>query len=287
MKKGFTLAELIIVCFIIVIIFILITPTFIKKSNKFEFRMLGSASSVAGPNTILNTIVADALSQFADELEKADDVMSAVDDIIRKTIKKHKRIIFNGNNYSEEWVEEAKNRGLLNLKSTPEAIPYLIDKKNIELFTKHNVYNEAELEARCEILLEIYGKTIRIEALTLIDMIKKDILSAVSAYTESLSNSALSKKSFVKSINTTFEETLVVKLSNLNNDLYNATQKIESAVYGASQFDGNVIAQANYYHDNVLAAMEEARKIIDELEEHTSREFWPYPTYTDLLFSVN
>ena len=255
--------------------------------NKFEFRMLGSSSSVAGPNTIINTIVADVLCQFADELEKTDNVETAVYDLIRKTIKEHKRIIFNGNNYSSEWVEEAKNRGLLNLKSTPEAIPYLIDKKNIDLFTRHNVYSEAELEARCEILLEIYGKTIRIEALTLVDMIKKDILSSVSAYTQSLSDSALSKKSLIKSINTDFEESMVLKLSGLNSDLYAATKEIEKAIAGASGFDGNVIAQANYYHDEVLAAMEKARKIIDELEEYTSREFWPYPTYTDLLFSVN
>jgi len=255
--------------------------------NKFEFRMLGSANSVAGPNTVLNSIVAEALCQFADKLENADDVDNAVNELIRDTIKKHKRIIFNGNNYSIEWVKEAQNRGLLNLKSTPEAIPYLIDKKNIDLFTKHNVYSEAELEARCEILLEIYAKTIRIEALTLVDMIKKDILPSVSAYVERLSDVALSKKSFISSINTKFEEETVKKLSDLNTQLYELTGKIEKSVSGASKHDDNVISLSRYYHDKVLASMEKGRKIIDELEEYTAREFWPYPTYTDLLFSVN
>ncbi len=255
--------------------------------NKFEFRMLGSANSVAGPNTVFNTIVAEALSQFADELEGAEDVKSATDELIRKTIKKHKRIIFSGNNYAEEWVEEAKNRGLLNLKSTPEAIPYLIDKKNIDLFTKHSVYNEAELEARCEILLEIYSKTVNIEALTMVDMIRKDIIPAVSAYTEDISNAALSKKSFVKTIDTTVEETLVTKLSDLNAKLYTAALDIDTAIAGATEFDGNVVAQSQYYRNKVFAAMADARIIVDELEANTSREYWPYPTYADLLFSVN
>jgi len=255
--------------------------------NKFEFRMLGSASSVAGPNTVLNTIVAEALCQFADEIEKVENPKSAIDEIIRKTIKKHKRIIFNGNNYSREWVEEAKNRGLLNLRSTPEAIPYLIDKKNIDMFTKHGVYSEAELEARCEILLETYVKTVRIEALTMIDMIKKDIIPSVSAYTESLSNSALSKKSFISGIDTSLEENIVVKLSTLNASLFKATNAINQAIEGAKEHDGNAIIQSKYYRENVFTAMEEARKIVDELEENTSRDFWPYPTYTDLLFSVN
>ena len=255
--------------------------------NKFEFRMLGSANSVAGPNTVLNTIVAEALCQFADELEKADDVKSAMNALIRDTIKKHKRIIFSGNNYSEEWVKEAEKRGLLNLKSTPEAIPYLIDKKNIELFTKHAVYNEAELEARCEILLETYVKTVNIEALTMVDMIKKDIIPAVSAYTEDISNAALSKKAFVKSIDTSLEESLVLKLSELNSKLYRATEKIENAINNSSEFEGNIMGLSKYYREKVFEAMCDAREIVDELEINTSREYWPYPTYADLLFSVN
>lgn len=255
--------------------------------NKFEFRMLGSANSVAGPNTILNTIVAEALCQFADELENADDVKKAIDDIIRKTIKKHKRIIFSGNNYSEEWVKEAEKRGLLNIASTPEAIPYLIDKKNIELFTKHAVYNEAELEARCEILLETYVKTVNIEALTMVDMIKKDIIPAVSSYTEEISNTALAKKAFVKSIDTKMEENLVIKLSKLNAELYDSAGAIEKAIIDSSKFDGNVVGLSHFYREKVLDAMNKARAIVDELEVNTSREYWPYPTYADLLFSVN
>jgi len=255
--------------------------------NKFEFRMLGSANSVAGPNTVFNTIVAEALCQFADELEKADDVNLAVDELIRKTIKKHKRIIFSGNNYSEEWVKEAKERGLLNISSTPEAIPYLIDKKNIDLFTKHAVYNEAELEARCEILLETYVKTVNIEALTMVDMIKKDIIPAVSGYTEEISNAALAKKAFVKSVNTKMEENLVILLSELNSKLYEASEKIEKAIADSSEFEGNIMGLSRYYRESVLEAMNNARIIIDELEVNTSREYWPYPTYADLLFSVN
>ena len=255
--------------------------------NKFEFRMLGSANSVAGPNTVFNTIVAEALCQFADELENADDVKDAIDDLIRKTIKKHKRIIFSGNNYSEEWVKEAEKRGLLNISSTPEAIPYLIDKKNIALFTKHAVYNEAELEARCEILLETYVKTVNIEALTMVDMIKKDIIPAVSSYTEEISNTALAKKAFVKSINTKMEENLVIKLSGLNAELYDAAQNIEKAISDSSEFEGNVIGLSRFYREKVLDAMNKARAIVDELEVNTSREYWPYPTYADLLFSVN
>lgn len=255
--------------------------------NKFEFRMLGSANSVAGPNTVFNTIVAEALCQFADEMEKADDVKEAIDDLIRKTIKKHKRIIFSGNNYSEEWVKEAEKRGLLNISSTPEAIPYLIDKKNIALFTKHAVYNEAELEARCEILLETYVKTVNIEALTMVDMIKKDIIPAVSSYTEEISNAALAKKAFVKSINTKMEENLVIKLSGLNAELYDAAQNIEKAISDSSEFEGNVVGLSRFYREKVLDAMNKARAIVDELEVNTSREYWPYPTYADLLFSVN
>ena len=255
--------------------------------NKFEFRMLGSANSVAGPNTVFNTIVAEALCQFADELENADDVKKAIDDIIRKTIKKHKRIIFSGNNYREEWVKEAEKRGLLNIASTPEAIPYLIDKKNIELFTKHAVYNEAELEARCEILLETYAKTVNIEALTMVDMIKKDIIPAVSSYTEEISNAALAKKAFVKSIDTKMEENLVIKLSKLNAELYDAAGAIEKAISDSSKFDGNVVGLSRFYREKVLEAMNKARVIVDELEVNTSREYWPYPTYADLLFSVN
>ncbi len=255
--------------------------------NKFEFRMLGSANSVAGPNTVFNTIVAEALCQFADEMEKADDVKEAIDDLIRKTIKKHKRIIFSGNNYSEEWVKEAEKRGLLNISSTPEAIPYLIDKKNIALFTKHAVYNEAELEARCEILLETYVKTVNIEALTMVDMIKKDIIPAVSSYTEEISNAALAKKAFVKSINTKMEENLVIKLSGLNAELYDAAQNIEKAISDSSEFEGNVVGLSRFYREKVLDTMNKARAIVDELEVNTSREYWPYPTYADLLFSVN
>ncbi len=255
--------------------------------NKFEFRMLGSASSVAGPNTILNTIVAEELSIFADEIEASDDKKKAIDALIRRTIKNHKRIIFNGNNYTDEWIEEADRRGLLNIGSTPEAIPYLIDKKNIDLFTKHKVYSEAELEARCEILLETYVKTIKIEARTMIDMIKKDIIPSVSAYTESVSKAALSKKKLIASIDISLEENMVAKLSMLNSKLCDATAAIEDAIANSAEFKGNIMGMSLYYKENVFAAMNNARAIVDELEVNTARKYWPYPTYSDLLFGVN
>ena len=262
------------------------TSPFAFTGNKFEFRMVGSTLSVAGPNTVLNTIVAEELRKFADELENSNDFEKDVSRIIQKTIAEHKRIIFNGNNYSEEWVEEAKRRGLSNYASTPEAIPHMLDKKNVDVFIAHGVYSEAELKSRCEIYLENYVKTIHIEALTMSEMIRKDILPAVSEYVGMLSDSAYSKKSVIPGVDMTFEEKIITKLSKLNGDLYKAVEKLDKAVVDADNKKGGIEHIAMYYRKSVFKAMTKARKIADELEVNTSSEYWPYPTYGDLLFSV-
>ncbi len=263
------------------------TSPFAFTGNKFEFRMLGSTFSVAGPNTMLNTIVAEELRKFADELEKSDDFQKALSKLIRNTIKKHKRIIFNGNNYSEEWVKEAERRGLSNLKSTPEAIPHLLDKKNIDVLTRHGVYNRTELESRCEILLENYSKTINIEALTMVDMIRKDIIPAISRYCEALADSANSRKAFVPSANVGVEMKLIEKLSVLNSDLYDAAEELAVSVEDARKLKSNIEKCAVYFREVVVEAMNKARAIIDEMELNTSSEYWPYPSYGELLFSIS
>ncbi len=263
------------------------TSPFAFTGNKFEFRMVGSTLSVAGPNTVLNTIVAESLKQFADELEASDDFEKSLARLIQKTIKKHKRIIFNGNNYSDEWVCEAKRRGLSNYCSTPEAIPHMLDKKNIDVFTAHGVYSEAELRSRYEIYLENYAKTINIEARTMSDIIKKDILPAVSKYVNSLSEAALAKKSLISTVDTTVEEALVSKLSSLNAQLYAEVGKLDIALSEAGEHKADFEEFAMYYRKEVLSLMEKAREIVDELELNTARDFWPYPTYGELLFAMD
>ena len=262
------------------------TSPFAFTGNKFEFRMLGSALNIACPNIMLNTIVAEELRQFVDELEKADDFDSAVMELIKKTIKEHKRIIFNGNNYADEWVEEAARRGLLNLKTLPEAMKQYVAKKNIDLFEKHNIYTEKETLARCEIQLENYSKVINIEALTMLDMAKQDILPAVSAYVRELTETALAKKSLSSSITTKVEEDLVNDLSQKLQCFSNKIEELENALIGAADYEGDAQKCAEYYCNEVFAKMNELRAIGDDMETETASDFWPYPTYGDLLFSV-
>jgi len=263
------------------------TSPFAFTGNKFEFRMLGSSFSVAGPNTMINTIVAEELRKFADELEACENFSKSLDELIRKTIRKHKRIIFNGNNYSPEWVEEAAARGLSNLESTPEAIPHLLDEKNVEVLTRHGVYNRSELESRCEILLENYSKTINIEALTMVDMVRKDIIPAVSRYCDSLASSANSRKMFIPSADISVEEKLIKKLSALNAELYEANEALANSIEGASGLKSDVRKCSVYFRESVFEAMNKARVIIDEIELNTAAEYWPYPSYGELLFSIS
>ncbi len=261
------------------------TSPFAFTGNKFEFRMLGSTVSIACPNIMLNTIIADALCVFADELEKADDFNSKLTEVIKDTIKDHGRIIFNGNNYSEEWVEEAKKRGLLNLRSTADALPYYISDANIALFEKYNVLTKTEVHSRYEIQLENYCKQLHIEALTMVDMIKKDILPAACSYMKDISKEAINKKQLCADICCELEETLLKKLSSLTSDLYKKMLVLEETVVPEKEFK-DVLEQAKYYRNTVFAEMEATRIIADEIESLVGAKYWPYPTYGDLLFSV-
>ena len=262
------------------------TSPFAFTGNKFEFRMLGSALNIACPNIMLNTIVAEELKEFADELEKADDFDTAVKALIKKTIKEHKRIIFNGNNYADEWVVEAEKRGLLNLKTLPEAMSHYISQKNIDLFAKNNVYTEKETRARYEIQLDNYAKVINIEALTMLDMAKKDILPAVSAYVKDLTDTALSKKALSADITTEVETNLVSDLSQKLLCFSKKIEELENALIGASEYEGDAQKYAEYYCNEVFVKMQELRAIGDDMETETASDYWPYPTYGDLLFSV-
>ena len=262
------------------------TSPFAFTGNKFEFRMLGSAFSISGPNIVLNTIVAEELEQFADTIEKAADKDAAIKALIKETITAHKRIIFNGDGYTDAWVEEAKMRGLLNLKSTPEAIPCLLAKKNIELFTKHNIFTEAEIHARTEILLENYAKTIRIEGLCLAEMIAKDLLPSASAAASDLAATIANKKMAGLDVEGTYELETIKKISALSTSLCQKVAGLEKALAAAAAVEGGEEI-ANYYHENVFAPMLDIRAAADELEPMISEKYLTYPTYGQLLFGVN
>ena len=261
------------------------TSPFAFTGNKFEFRMLGSSASISCANTVLNTSVAEELKQFADELEGKEDFENALHELIKRTIKEHKRIIFNGDGYDESWVKEAEKRGLLNLKTTPDALKHLLDKKNVDLFTSHGVYTTTELEARHEVLLENYVKIVNIEALTMLDMAHKDILPAMSAYSKELADAALDKKKLSEEIDTTYETETVKVLGNLLGNTYSNVKKLESDLYTAKSITSSV-ELADYYKDFILADMSALRASADEMETMASSEKWPYPSYGDLLFGV-
>ena len=258
------------------------TSPFAFTGNRFEFRMAGSSQSIATPNTVLNTAVAEELRLFAEELEAAENFTSTLHDLIKKTIAEHKRILFNGNGYDDSWIAEAKRRGLSNLKTTPEALSHLLDEKNVALFTTHNVFSELEMKSRYEINLENYCKTLNIEALTMIDMARHDIFPAVSAYASQLAANAAAKGAFTSC---TAEKKLIDKISALTDSFYNNLEALEAAVAGADQYTDSKEA-AFYYKDTVLAAMEALRNNADALEQLTAADFWPYPSYGDMLFSI-
>lgn len=260
------------------------TSPFAFTGNKFEFRMLGSMFSIAGPNIVLNTIVAEELNKFADVLADAPDLEAAVYDLVKETYLAHKRIVFNGNGYTDEWVAEAEKRGLLNLKSTPEALPYLAAAKNIELFEKHHIFTASEVESRVEILLENYSTVIKIEAATMLEMFHKDILPGVVSYTSDLTKAALDKKA--AGVSAGFEGALADKLSKLGAEMYAASEKLAAAAAEAETMTDSH-AQATFYHDSVLAAMAELRTAVDAAEALAGSKYIPYPTYGDLLFGVN
>ncbi len=252
--------------------------------NKFEFRMLGSSQSVSDPNVVLNTTVAEALKQFADELENAEDFTKTLNSLIRRTIKKHKRIIFDGDGYSKQWQEEAKDRGLLNYSNTVEAVPHFTDEKNIALFTSHKVFSEKEMYSRTEILLETYSKTIKIEALTLNDIVKKDILPAISTYTTMLAQAISAKKEIARDIDVTMETGDLKDLSDKQGKIYKLSAKLDERLSNVPKADAKTVAE--YYRDEIFSVMQEMRVFIDSAEEKVSSEVWPLPTYSDIIFRI-
>ena len=257
------------------------TSPFAFTGNKFEFRMLGSTFNIACPNIMLNTAVAEELRKFADELEAASDFDAALAALIQREIKAHQRIIFNGNGYGDEWPAEAEKRGLLNLKSTPDALPHYTDEKNVKLFQTHGVYTAVEMKSRQEILLEEYAKTIHIEALTAADMLGKQIIPAVIEYSGKLAKTVAAKKAI--GVDAPAEAAMVKNLTEKTAALVEKCAALEAAIAGVP--DG-VEGAARYYHDAVIAAMEAARAIADELEMLVGKKYWPFPTYGDMLFYV-
>ena len=262
------------------------TSPFAFTGNKFEFRMLGSSNSIACANIMLNSAVAESLKNYADRLEKAEDFETALHEMIRKTIKDHKHIIFNGNGYDDSWIEEAtQKRGLLNYRTTVDCMPHLLDEKNVKMLTSHKVFSEAELKSRCEIMLENYNKTVVIEANTMISMAKTQITPAIEKYTAEVARSAAAKKALDAKISCKYETELVKKLSALTDEIAEKTVELEKAVDGLEKAK-TTLKEAELIRDKVLVKMGELRKPCDEAEVLTAKDYWPFPTYGDLLFGV-
>ena len=262
------------------------TSPFAFTGNKFEFRMLGSSNSIACANIMLNSAVAESLKSYADRLEKAENFEDALHEMIRKTIKDHKHIIFNGNGYDDTWIEEAtEKRGLLNYRTTPDCMPHLLDEKNVKMLTSHGVFSEAELKSRCDIMLENYCKTVIIEANTMVDMAKTQIAPAVDAYTMELAKTIVAKKAVDDTLTCNCESGLLKKLSKLTDRIAIKTEELENVLVELHNAEG-IISEANMIRDIVLVKMGELRLACDEAETVTAKKYWPFPTYGDLLFSV-
>ena len=259
------------------------TSPFAFTGNKFEFRMLGSAKSISSANIVLNTAVAESLKSYADRLENVDNFEDALHALIQKTIKDHKRIIFNGNGYDDEWIKEAEARGLYNLRTTPDAIPCLLSEKNVKLFEEHKVFTRSELEARHEIYFEGYCKTLNIEAMTMIDMVKKDILPAISRYSYELCKIANEKSEF--EIKCLYEVSVSKELSKAIEYIFNKTLELED-VLAEIRESGNSVDEANGFRDKVIPMMNDIRVAVDHAETITAADCWPYPSYGDLLFGI-
>ena len=262
------------------------TSPFAFTGNKFEFRMLGSSNSIACANIMLNSAVAESLKIYADRLENVENFEDALHEMIRKTIKDHKHIIFNGNGYDDTWIKEAtEKRGLLNLRTTPDCMPHLLDEKNVNMLTSHGVFSEAELKSRCDIMLENYCKTVVIEANTMVDMAKTEIAPAVDAYTMEIAKTIAAKKAVDETLICSYESSLVKKLSKLTDRIAIKTEELENALLELHNAE-DIISEANIIRNVVLAKMGELRLACDEAETATAKKYWPFPTYGDLLFSV-
>ena len=260
------------------------TSPFAFTGNKFEFRMLGSSASIACTNIMLNTIVADELQLFADELENADDFLAAVHALVKRIITEHDAIIFDGNGYSEDWVKEAEKRGLLNLVSTVDALPYYIRQENLDLFKRHRVYNETEMHARYEILLEEYSKLVNIEALTMVDMVKKDYTPAISEIQRSLCDTILAKREVSANIPAKTEIDLLEKISKTADEITEINNSLDNVLKNVPK--GTALDVAVYYRKEVIARMEKLRELVDMVEAESDRGFWPVPSYGDIIFSI-
>ena len=262
------------------------TSPFAFTGNKFEFRMLGSSNSIACANIMLNSAVAESLKIYADRLEMAENFEDALHEMIRKTIKDHKHIIFNGNGYDDTWIKEAtEERGLLNYRTTPDCMPHLLDEKNVQMLTGHKVFSKAELKSRCEIMLENYCKTVLIEANTMIDMAKTEIAPAVSAYVLELANTAAAKKAVDASISCSYEAGLLKKLARLEDQIAVKADELDDAVMKLKDA-GDIESESYMIRDVVLSKMGELRVACDEAETMTAKKYWPFPTYGDLMFGV-
>lgn len=261
------------------------TSPFAFTGNKFEFRMLGSSASISGTNVVINTAVAESLCHYADELENSKDFENDLHNLIIRTLKDHKKIIFNGNGYDEAWINEAEKRGLLNLRTTPDCLKYYIADKNVELFSKHKVLTPTEVRARYEIKLEGYNKVIYIEAKTMLDMCKKDILPAMSSFIKKLAETLLAEKGVMPDGVFDYEEEQISKLSELLHTAYKYTKELEKQI---AAFDTNSSAEEISFmcRDTIIPTMEKLRKAVDTAETLTDRKYWPYPAYSDILFSV-
>ena len=262
------------------------TSPFAFTGNRFEFRMLGSAANIASANIIINTIVAEELKEFADRLENVKDVKAAAKRLVARTFKQHDRIIFNGDNYSDEWVKEAERRGLLNLKSVPMALKHFTAEKNVKLFTENEVFTKEELEARYEVELENYAKLINIEALTMIDMAKKDIIPSVTEYVRELTDTALAKQALSADIPVSLETKLVTDLSRKLVCFSDKVTDLENDLIKAGELSDDMQAYADFFCDVVFADMQALRAIGDDMETQTASEYWPYPSYGEMLFGV-
>ena len=262
------------------------TSPFAFTGNKFEFRMLGSSNSIACANIMLNSAVAESLKIYADRLEKAENFETALHDMIKETIKKHKRIIFNGNGYDEAWIKEAtEKRGLLNLRTTPDALPTLLEKKNVDMLTSHKVFSLAEIRSRYEITLDNYCKTVKIEALTMVDMARKEILPAVEAYAKELSDAYIAKSAVIPGIAGKYEKGVIAKLSTLADEIDTAAAALDAAVIRFNAISDTTEASC-MIRDVILQKMAELRVVCDEAETVTAEKYWPFPTYDKLLFGV-
>ena len=261
------------------------TSPFAFTGNKFEFRMLGSSNSIACANIMLNAAVAESLKQYADRLEGVEDFNTALHLMIKKTIKDHKRIVFNGNGYDEAWIKEAERRGLSNYRTTPDCMPHLLDKKNVDMLTSQGVYSETELKSRCDIMLDNYCKAVLIEAETMVDMAEKQLIPAVEKYVSKICETAISKKNFMPDISCDYEHGLVKTLSSLTERGQALTSELKEAVVHVKDFC-DIISEADYIRDGILPRMSALRAVVDEAETRTAAEYWPIPTYGELLFGV-